>query len=801
MDSRSGRHMADLLTIFENRPKQGFLRRLCYYFFVSDKSDELKYPSIKVLREHVLASEGVHNSIQSTIYLKQDRDNEQKDTTQTEKRLRMKALKFANEMIGTVTSNVISFCGWLYLNMLKRVCSSVHYNPSEIEAIRKASEGDTPIVYMPLHCSHLDYILVSLILFHTKVRVPYIASGNNLHIPIFGYFIKRAGGFFIRRKLDSSNQKDLIYRGVMQAYVTEVLKHGQSVEVFIEGTRSRCGLPNYPKTGLLSVLVDAVVEDHVPDVLLVPVSISYEKLFEGNFNMEMIGKPKEKETLWNTMKSIVKMLGSNYGSMSISFGEPRSMKKLLRDIHAYTTSDTKTNTSPLPILNGMTFENCNGNNNKKRRVSLPNSSWRRDIMYLGEHILYKGISNCTLMSTHIVAFLLVNRWRNGVYMPDLVASFSKLCPEITSRKRKLGFSGNPHDVVLNALTLLGEHVIRLEYTEIREENDKCLASAESLGVGDAFVTLENKNSNNSGASVDSDESEFADANANKLQQSLVKTECVVNNRRKISKKQSHSSLHIRPILAIPDMFELVYYANTLTPLYAIESLVCLAVCAVTGYRFSSIQEKWERSGVGIHDDTLPDKVKLSFLRSTLIAKTLSLIDLVHLDLILCDVLDDLQNCVKDAIHDLTLSGCFSSESYGRKQTANLNLDLDEEESSNDDQWLKINLSATSRVLFYQSVLAPHVEGLAVASSELKSVECMTEKEFLSHLLRVALTRSTENRAVRIECCSKHILNQAIQSFKENGILRTDGDTLELGQEYSTSQELDKLHSNICQFMM
>ena len=57
------------------------------------------------------------------------------------------------------------------------------------------------------------------------------------------------------------------------------------------------------------------------------------------------------------------------------------------------------------------------------------------------------------MSTNLVAFLLVHRWRNGVTLPRLVESFRHLTADLFSRKIDVGFSGIV--IELNVLTGLG----------------------------------------------------------------------------------------------------------------------------------------------------------------------------------------------------------------------------------------------------------------------------------------------------------------------------------------------------------
>jgi glycerol-3-phosphate O-acyltransferase 1/2 len=64
----------------------------------------------------------------------------------------------------------------------------------------------------------------------------------------------------------------------------------------------------------------------IEDALLVPVSVNYEKLVDGNFVREQLGQPKQMETFWKAIKSIWSILNSNYGMMRIDFNQPFSLQ-------------------------------------------------------------------------------------------------------------------------------------------------------------------------------------------------------------------------------------------------------------------------------------------------------------------------------------------------------------------------------------------------------------------------------------------------------------------------------------------
>lgn len=52
------------------------------------------------------------------------------------------------------------------------------------------------------------------------------------------------------------------------------------MQFFIEGTRSRMGKLLQPKLGLLKIILEAVTLNKIPDVIMVPMSVDYDKIIE-----------------------------------------------------------------------------------------------------------------------------------------------------------------------------------------------------------------------------------------------------------------------------------------------------------------------------------------------------------------------------------------------------------------------------------------------------------------------------------------------------------------------------------------
>jgi glycerol-3-phosphate O-acyltransferase len=55
------------------------------------------------------------------------------------------------------------------------------------------------IIYVPCHRSHMDYLLLSYVIYRKGFAVPHVAAGANLNMPVIGRFLRKGGAFFLRR--------------------------------------------------------------------------------------------------------------------------------------------------------------------------------------------------------------------------------------------------------------------------------------------------------------------------------------------------------------------------------------------------------------------------------------------------------------------------------------------------------------------------------------------------------------------------------------------------------------------------
>ncbi|MGQ5521663.1 glycerol-3-phosphate 1-O-acyltransferase PlsB [Chitinimonas sp. PSY-7] len=188
---------------------------------------------------------------------------------------------------------------------------------------------DHEIIYVPCHRSHIDYLLLSYIVFQQGLMIPHIAAGANLNLPIVGGILRRAGAFFLRRSFKGNP----LYGAVFNEYLHTMIARGNPIEYFVEGGRSRTGRLLQPRPGMLAMTVQSYLRDSNRPIVFIPVYIGYEKLFEGrSYVGELMGKPKQKENLLSLILSI-RELKKNFGKVHVNFGEPIKLAELLADSH------------------------------------------------------------------------------------------------------------------------------------------------------------------------------------------------------------------------------------------------------------------------------------------------------------------------------------------------------------------------------------------------------------------------------------------------------------------------------------
>jgi len=210
--------------------------------------------------------------------------------------------------------------GWIIRTMF----DGVSINNNALNKVKRlALKG--PLILIPCHKSHIDYLILSYLLYHNNMPVPLVAAGKNLSFWPMGTLFRSGGAFFIRRSFRGA----VLYSKVFAEYIHKLLEEGHNIEQFIEGGRSRTGKLLMPKLGLLSILLNAFKNGACEDMIIVPIYIGYDRVLEEkSYLQELEGGKKQPETLKGVIKAR-KFLTKRYGKIYIQFNDPLSMNELL----------------------------------------------------------------------------------------------------------------------------------------------------------------------------------------------------------------------------------------------------------------------------------------------------------------------------------------------------------------------------------------------------------------------------------------------------------------------------------------
>uniref|UniRef100_A0A6A7G4B3 Glycerol-3-phosphate acyltransferase 1 n=1 Tax=Hirondellea gigas TaxID=1518452 RepID=A0A6A7G4B3_9CRUS len=530
----------NLLHVTTRDPGQHwFTRYCCYLVHCCRITVDFPYPSVD--NKVILQDERIVSALEQVVAETDQKEGQSYAATMAKQIAR--ANDILDNMKAAISTTLIRLTGYVLFKVFSRLLTSVVVHKGQLEAIKEASKKGTPLIFVPLHRSHVDYLFVTWVLFNCQIPAPIVAAGENLNMTVFGALLRGTGGFFIKRRLESNKaRKDVLYRSLLQGYMSHMLHAGYNLEFFIEGGRTRTGKPAMPKGGLLSVILDSYLSGMLDDAMIVPVAINYDRLVDGNFIREQLGQSKVPESFWGAVCAICKVLSTNYGQSRIDFGAPFSLKEFVqksrfRQLAAPVTaaparvipapdnkghqrslsspvSDTQLTMKRLPSNPSPTQDTTSSN----LHPAMSNSSlfgteltdeYRGLVKKLGQHIVFDAERCQAMMSSNLVAWVMSFMYRDGATLHTLTAAVEELRTELQLRVRDVGFTGDAQHVVLHAVRLLGPTLIS------------------------------------------SDE-----------------------------KESSGGELLYKPVTLLPNVIELNYYANALLPVFALDAIVATSIKSV-----------------------------------------------------------------------------------------------------------------------------------------------------------------------------------------------------------------------------
>ncbi|MDM7862248.1 glycerol-3-phosphate 1-O-acyltransferase PlsB [Alteromonas sp. ASW11-36] len=264
------------------------------------------------LNNSVLGSDAVKLAIQDEIKSKGVTPEEAKQSAQ----------KYIDEIAGDYREGLIRIGDRVLTRIWNKIYNGI--SVGHAKRIRDLAQNGHEIIYVPCHRSHMDYLLLTYVIYHEGMVTPHIAAGINLNFWPVGKIFRRAGAFFLRRSFAGNK----LYTAVFREYLELLFNKGYSVKYYPEGGRSRTGRLIPPKTGMLAMTLQAMLKGVKRPVSIVPVYIGYEHVMEvKSYLKELTGGNKKKESPLQILSAVRKL--KNYGHGYVNFGEPLQLNQFL----------------------------------------------------------------------------------------------------------------------------------------------------------------------------------------------------------------------------------------------------------------------------------------------------------------------------------------------------------------------------------------------------------------------------------------------------------------------------------------
>ncbi|XP_071584995.1 glycerol-3-phosphate acyltransferase 2, mitochondrial-like [Heliangelus exortis] len=368
---------------------------------------------------------------------------------------------------------LLRLCSWALLKLLGRLFLGVQLHRGQLEMVLQAARRPgVPLVFLGRHSSHLDGLLLSSSssspggwgspgwLWVPGPAAPPLRGGHT-HPPLFSptppppsAFLRCLGGIFLPRELEqgAGNGNTELLGAVLAGYVQEVLRSQQPPPHLLEEPPAP-RLLSAPAQHWLALVCRALRDGAVPDVLLVPLSVTYE-MTPGGLPAGAAPLPPSPSGsgsgLW---------VGScaPAGALPVwTFAQPFSLQEFVaKNLVGRRAEELLL----LPPILGT----CPTSLDTKIPNPGPSTAKEEEeeeeegvlVTRLGLHALSDAISCSAVMAVAITSALLLHRHPGGVFLSRLLQDFSWLLEELLLHQRDVGFSGRVGVLVWHSLQPLG----------------------------------------------------------------------------------------------------------------------------------------------------------------------------------------------------------------------------------------------------------------------------------------------------------------------------------------------------------
>ncbi|QHJ12437.1 Glycerol-3-phosphate acyltransferase [Paraglaciecola mesophila] len=270
----------------------------------------------------LLERQELYNAVLGADSVRQAIGDEAQSKKQSNHQIQAKAKKYVDEIAADYREGLVRIGDRLLTKIWNKVYNGIEVKHAD--KVRALAQNGHEIIYVPCHRSHMDYLLLTYVIYHEGLVTPHIAAGINLNFWPIGGILRKCGAFFLRRSFAGNK----LYTAVFREYLELLFNKGYSVKYYPEGGRSRTGRLLPPKTGMLAMTLQGLIKGINRPVSIVPVYIGYEHVMEvSSYLKELKGTDKKKESFFQVFSAIRKL--KNYGNGFLNFGDPINLSNFL----------------------------------------------------------------------------------------------------------------------------------------------------------------------------------------------------------------------------------------------------------------------------------------------------------------------------------------------------------------------------------------------------------------------------------------------------------------------------------------
>jgi len=194
-------------------------------------------------------------------------------------------------------------------------------------------DKDSALVYVSSHKSHFDYWIIPFHLCQRNLKVPAIASGDNLFISVIGWYFRKLKAIKLKRGADAEDLRQFFN------YIKEVLIPEKEPLLFfpeysrgknrkIKTGRSYDGKLHNFAPNFLNPLIEAKKCNNHAQIYVVPTAVSYSRVPEDT-SFPYLGRSKSRNKfIFKDLPHIfAQLLFNSRASYQLNFGEPIPIEK------------------------------------------------------------------------------------------------------------------------------------------------------------------------------------------------------------------------------------------------------------------------------------------------------------------------------------------------------------------------------------------------------------------------------------------------------------------------------------------